>query len=113
MVVAVEHETHQIPAQERRHEQVAVPPGKHLAVVERDPCRRDVGRPEVHRLLHAGLRGLVAVDWLAVVVSAVTYGRESGVVALPALVDLAAPPRTVLARPPLPRLRIDRDALGI
>jgi hypothetical protein len=92
-----EHETHQVLACERRHEQVAVPAGEHLAGVERDPRWRDVGRPEVHRLLHARLHGLVAIDRLAVVVAPVADDWEAVVLALLDLVDLVAATRTVLA----------------
>ena len=54
--LAVQHEPDEILRRPARHEQVALPRRKQLPGVEADACRRDVGRPEIHRLLHAGLQ---------------------------------------------------------
>src|SRR4029077_20156306 len=66
----------------RRDEEIALPRRKQLPGVEADAGRRDVGGPEVHRLLHPRLRRLVAVDWLAGVLAAVADRREPVVPAL-------------------------------
>src|SRR5262245_58054473 len=60
--VAVHHEASERPADQFGDEEIPVPLGKQFAVVKGDAGWGDVGRPEIHRLLHPFLRRLVAVD---------------------------------------------------
>jgi hypothetical protein len=90
-----------------------VPRRKQLPVVERDAGRRDIGRPEIDRLLHSVLRGLVTVDRLARVFAAVADHGKPVVLPLLHRVDLVAAARTVLARPQLAGARMNRHALDV
>src|SRR5437667_2174926 len=92
--VAVEREPHEIFRSESRDEETPVPRRKHFARVERDAGRRDIGRPEVNRLLHSRLRRFVTVDRFAGVVAAVADDGEPVVLALFDVVDLVSTART-------------------
>src|SRR5262245_20293987 len=98
-------------SRQRRHEQAASPLGKQPARVEADAGRCDVRRPEVDGLLHPRLRGLVAVDRLAVVVVSVPDYREAVIPASRDRVDLVAAPRAVFACPQLAGMRMKRHTL--
>src|SRR5262249_59354374 len=69
--LVVQDQAYERAADERRDEEVAAPRREQSAGVERDAGRCDVGRPEIHRLLHAFLRRLVAVAWLPGALAAV------------------------------------------
>jgi hypothetical protein len=81
------------------HEQIALPFRKEPAVIESDSRGRDIGRPEIHGLFHAGLRRLVVVDRFAGVFTAVSDYRETIVLSLFDGIDFVATANAMLTHP--------------
>src|SRR5262245_40180596 len=81
--------------------------------IERDAGRRDVGRPEVHGLLHPVLGGLVAVDRFPRVLPPEANHRKAVVLSLVDDVDFVAAARSVFARPEFAGSRMDGDTLDV
>src|ERR1700674_2761349 len=69
--VAVEHQTYQTLADQRADKQVSFPRGEHVPGVEHRARRRDVGIPEIDRLIDAFLSLEPLADWHARILSAV------------------------------------------
>src|SRR5262245_8528742 len=109
--LALQHQTREVLARQRGDEQVILPCREQLAVVEADAAGRDIGRPEVRRLLHPGLRRSILVDRRAVVVVAVANHGEPVVLPFRNLVYLVAAARSVLAGPQATGARMECEAL--
>ena len=111
--IVLEHEPDERFADERRDEQVALPRRKKFSAIERDASPRDIGRPEIHRLLHPLLSRLVAVDRLTAVLPPVADDRKAVVLSFRHRVDLVAAARSVFARPQHARAGMNRNTLNV
>src|SRR4029450_7117771 len=111
--LVLQDQSHESAARERRDEEISLPCRKEFPGVERNACRRDVRRPEVHGLLHSLLRRLVAVNGLTGVFVAVSNRRKSVVLAFDNRVDFIAAAWSVLACPQFAGARMNRYALVV
>src|SRR5262249_2676407 len=93
--------------------EVALPCRKEFSGVERDSCWSDIRCPEVDRLFHALLNGLVAVDGLSVVFVSVADHWKPVMLAFIHGIDFVTAARSMLAGPQFAWARIDGDTLHV